>query len=268
MIAAGESTGALADVCTRLTQLLSRQNKLKKQVATALIYPLLLGSFAFAVLILLLTFVVPSIESLFEGRKVNMLTTAVLAASHLLNRYWAVLLLLMGGAIAWVYWKGNSTEGRERIYRFCLKIPSLRNALVRTAIARFTRTMGTLQQGGVPMIDSLRIARKVMRSPALELVVQQAESRIIEGSSLSVELRKEPLIPPLVTRMLAVGEETGAIAAMFHKIADLYEDEVEKSTTRMTALMQPVILLIMGAIVGVVMLAVLIPLTDINSMTG
>lgn len=268
MIAAGESTGSLSDVCARLTTLLTRQIKLKKQITTAMMYPALLGSFAMAVLILLLTFVVPSIENLFEGREVNGLTSVVLASSHFLKNYWPIIFIVVMALGICLIWKGRSPAGKKKCYELCFKIPLLRTPLVNTAIARFTRTLGTLQHGGVPLIDSLRIARRVMRSPILEAHVEQAEIKIIEGSCLSKELATESFIPPLVIRMLSVGEETGAMASMLHKIADLYEEEVEKTLTRLTTLMQPLILLIMGVVVGIVMLAVLIPLTDIHSLTG
>ena len=268
MIAAGETTGSLGAIFERLAKLLDRQLKLKKQIVTAMIYPALLGGFAFLVLILLLTFVVPSMEELFEGRSLNGFTGAVLAVSHLLQRYWPALILAGAGAGAVASWHLKTDRGRLQAHRLWMRLPLLRAALVRTAIARFTRTMGTLQEGGVPMVEALHIARRVMRNPSLEKVVDDAETKMIEGSSLSAELGKSPLIPPLVTRMLSVGEETGGIASMFHKIADLYEEEVEKTLTRLTALAQPVILLVMGGIVGIVMLAVLLPLTDITSITG
>ncbi len=128
--------------------------------------------------------------------------------------------------------------------------------------------MGTLLQGGVSIIHALQIARKVMHNPFLEEVIEEAEGKIIEGSLLSKELKKSALFPALVSRMLAIGEEGGSVPLMFQKVADLYEDEVEKTLARVTALAQPVVLIIMGGIVGLIMLAVLLPLTDVNAFLG
>ena len=126
--------------------------------------------------------------------------------------------------------------------------------------------MGTLQQGGLPIIDSLRISREVMGNVVLEEEIKKAEGKIIEGSSLSTELMHSRNMPPL-GRMLAVGEESGNAIIMFNKIADMYESEIEKSLDRLMALAQPVILIIMGSIIGVVLLAILLPLTDVSSFT-
>jgi general secretion pathway protein F/type IV pilus assembly protein PilC len=139
--------------------------------------------------------------------------------------------------------------------------------MLQAAIARFSRTMGTLQQGGVTMIDSLRIAREVMENVVLEEEMKEAEERIVEGSSLSAEILKSPWFPPMVSRMLAVGEDAGNITAMFNKIADIYEDEVEKSLNRLMAMAQPVILIVMGTIIGLVLLAILLPLTDVSAFS-
>jgi general secretion pathway protein F/type IV pilus assembly protein PilC len=127
--------------------------------------------------------------------------------------------------------------------------------------------MGTLQQGGLPMIESLRISREVMRNIVLEREIQHAESRIIEGSSLGKELTKSKWFPSMVARMLSVGEESGSTVVMFNKIADMYESDVEKTLARLMALAQPVILIVMGAVIGTVLMAILLPLTDVSALS-
>ncbi|MBJ7449209.1 MAG: type II secretion system F family protein [Parachlamydiales bacterium] len=266
MIAAGESTGSLSAVCQRLSLLLDRQQKIKKQISTALIYPIVLGSFAMVVVTLLMVFVIPSIENLFEGRQLNGFTGVVLAASRAIRNYWPLGFIFIGASVGIYYLK--KVELIKQFHRYSLKMPIIKQAVIKTAVARFTRTMGTLQEGGVPLIESLKIARRVLRCPPIEKIIEDAEQKIIEGSSLGKELLLQNLIPPLVTRMILVGEETGDLATMFHKIADIYEEEVEKTLTAITALIQPAILLIMGGVVGIVMLAVLLPLTDVSSLTG
>ena len=138
--------------------------------------------------------------------------------------------------------------------------------MIQTGVARFCRTMGTLQQGGLPFIESLRISREVMRNVVLEEEIKKAEKRIIEGSTLGTELARAKLFPTMVAQMLAVGEESGSSIAMFNRIADMYEQDVEKTLARLMAMSQPVILIVMGAIIGTVLLAILLPLTDVSSL--
>ena len=148
-----------------------------------------------------------------------------------------------------------------------LKIPLLKSLVIQTAVARFCRTMGTLLQGGLNMIESLRISRNIVRNVILEKEIQAAEGKIIEGHSLSQELKKSPYFPHLVSRMLAVGEESGTTVAMLNRIAEMYEGEIEKTLDRVMAMAQPVILIVMGLVIGTVLLAILLPLTDVSSFS-
>jgi type II secretory pathway component PulF len=265
MIAAGESVGALDATLEKLSSLLSKQRKIKKQLTTALIYPILLFAFSFVVCLLLLTFVIPSLETLFEDRPVNRFTQLVMGLSHFLTGGWLIYLPILGGMCGSILYLFYSQRGKKWMQRQTLRLPLLKTLITQTAMARFARTMGTLLQGGVPILPALEISRKVMRNPLLEEIVEQAAGKIVEGSLLSQELKKSTLIPTLVPRLLAIGEEGGSAPIMFHKIADLYEEEVEKTLSRVTALAQPVVLVIMGGIVGLIMLAVLLPLTDVNA---
>ena len=256
MVAAGEASGALDTVLDRLAKLLTRQLRTRKQLVTALIYPGVIATFCTLVIFLLLTFAVPSIESLFEGRTLSPFTAAVLSTSHLLSRGWPIYLplLLIGGYFL-----------RRHAQALAFRLPLFRTLIIQTSLARFCRTLATLQQGGLSMIDSLQLARQVIPNPALAAAIEEAEARVVEGASLAHELQKNPLIPKLVGQMLRVGEESGDLRPMLAQIADLYEGEVERTLTRLTAIAQPAILLVMGGIVGIIMLAVLLPLTDVSA---
>lgn len=265
MVKAGESVGVLDKTLEKLASLLTKQAAFRKQLVTALLYPLVLGAFSCGVIVMLLTFVIPSLEMIFEDRQVNGFTSFVISGSHFLTGWWMIYLPLLGGVITLLMLFLRSPRGNRLWNRQLLKTPVLKTILTQAAIARFCRTMGTLLQGGVSLLQALQIARHVMRNPLLEEIIESAEKKIIEGSFLSVELKKNTLIPALVPRMLAIGEEGGNTPVMLQKIAEMYEEETEKTLARLTALAQPVILLIMGGIVGFVMLAVLLPLTDINA---
>lgn len=266
MIAAGESVGALDVVLNRLSQLLSKQMKLKKQISTAMIYPGILGCFSLVIIGLLLGFVVPSIEGIFEDRPLNGFTQFILSMSHIFRDYWWVYIPMGVGMTIYAVFKLRSKQGKLWLERNLLKVPVVNTLVIQTAVARFCRTMGTLQQGGLPIIDSLRISREVMGNVVLEEEIKIAESKIIEGSSLSSELSRSQWIPMLVSRMLAVGEDSGSSVAMLNRLAEMYEEQLEKSLDKVMALAQPVILIFMGTIIGAILMAILLPLTDISSL--
>lgn len=265
MITAGESVGALNIVLDKLSQLLTKQNKLKKQIISAMIYPAVLATFAALVIALLVGFVVPSIEGIFADRQLNTFTEAVLGISRFLRTYWWVYIPAFIVLIAYAVYKLRTPEGKLWLQRTSLKIPLVRTLVVQAAVARFSRTMSTLQIGGLTMIESLRIAREVMGNVVLEDEIQAAENKIIEGSSLSVELANSPWIPRMVSRMLAVGEDSGTTVIMLNKIADNYEDDIEKTLERLMALAQPIILIVMGLVIGSIFLAILLPMTNISA---
>lgn len=267
MMAAGESAGALNIVLEKLSHLLGKQIKLKKQIVTAMIYPGILAAFSLLIIGMLLGFVVPSIEGIFVGRTLNKFTEAVLWFSTIFRTWWWLYIPVTAAIVLWGAIKLRSPRGKLLRERFCLKLPVLKTLVIQTAMARFCRTMGTLQQGGLTMIESLRIARQVMKNDTLEEEMQRAESKIIEGSSLSAELAKSPYVPSMISRMLAVGEDSGSTVVMLNKIADMYEDELEKTLDRAMALAQPIILLAMGAVIGTVLMAILLPLTDVSSFS-
>jgi general secretion pathway protein F/type IV pilus assembly protein PilC len=267
MVAAGEAVGALGPVLEKLSQFLARTMKLKKQITTAMIYPGILGGFSLLIIGVLLGFVVPSLEGIFAERKLNSFTNAVLAFSHLFREYWWLYFPLIVAALVWGIWQLRSPQGRLWLEKTLLKIPLLKTLVIQTAVARFCRTMGTLLQGGLNMIESLRISRNIMRNVVLEKEIQVAEGKIIEGHSLSQELKRSAYFPQLVARMLAVGEESGTTVVMLNRIADMYEGEIEKTLDRVMAMAQPVILIVMGLVIGTVLLAILLPLTDVSSFS-
>lgn len=266
MITAGEAVGVLDVVLDKLSILLAKQMKLKSDIITAMVYPGILAGFSFLIIIILLTFVVPSIEGIFAERKLNGFTLLVLTVSHFLSSYWWVYIPLLAGIVTYGVMKLRSPEGALLLERNLLKIPVIRTLMIQAAVSRFCRTMGTLLLGGLPLIDSMRISRDVMRNAAMAEEIRYAEGRIIEGSSLGKELARAKLFPPMVAQMLSVGEDSGSVVVMFNKIADMYEQDLEKTLNRLMAMAQPAILIIMGAVIGTILLAILLPLTDISSL--
>ncbi len=268
MVAAGEAAGALGMILERLNQLLSKQMKLKKEIKTAMIYPCILATFSLLVIALLLGFVVPSIEGIFAGRQLNGFTRFVLGTSHLFRDNWWIIFPVVALTIGWSWYKLRTAKGKLWLERNILRVPVIKNLVIQASIARFSRTLATLQIGGLPLIESLRMSTEVIRNVAIEEEMHVAETKIMEGSSLSRELSHSRYVPMMVSRMVAIGEDSGNTVTMLQRIADMYEDSLEKTLTQAMALVQPVILIVMGGVIGLVMMAILLPLTDIASFSS
>jgi general secretion pathway protein F/type IV pilus assembly protein PilC len=204
---------------------------------------------------------------MFGDRPVNGVTAFVLAVSHFLTGYWLIYIPAIAGAVFFIIFKLRSEKGKRFKDELLLRLPVISTLIKQAAFARFSRTLATLQNGGVPLIECLRISRYVMMNQVLEEIIEKTEAKILEGSSLSKELSGSPHIPGLVIRMLTTGENSGNLSEMLNHVAQMYDEDVEKTLARITTLAQPVILIIMGFIVGLVLMGVLLPLTDISSLT-
>lgn len=267
MVGAGEASGALESVMQRLVLFLNRQAKIKKQIQNALIYPAILASFAFVVIILLMGFVVPSIEGVFEGRTLNGYTELVLSISRFFRSNWWILLILTFITGFGLYTYLSRPKGKLALEKALMKLPLIKTLMIEAALVRFTRTLSTLLDGGLPLIEGLRLSGGVMQNHLMEEEIVRAEKKILEGGRLQDELKRSRYLPHMAIRMLSVGEETGHLSEMLKKIAEIYEEDLEKTIDRTMSLAQPAILILMGAIIGMVLLAILLPMTDISSLT-
>lgn len=267
MIAAGEASGSLGLVLERLSELLSKQLKLKKEIQTAMIYPSILALFSLLVIGLLLGFVVPSIEGIFEGRELNTFTNMVLALSRFARGWFWVYTPLIFLSIIGIWAYIRTPRGRLKVETLLLKLPLVKKLIVQAAVSRFCRTLSTLLEGGVPLLDALKMSQGVMANRTLEEEVEEASDQVIQGKALSQGLKQSAFFPPLVSRMVAIGEDSGKLSGMLTSIASMYEETLEKSLSQLVALAQPVILIVMGGVIGLVMVAILLPMSDIASLT-
>lgn len=268
MVANAEKTGRLETALDEIAVLLQRQIKVKKQLISALLYPALLSCFCFVILCCLLFFVVPSLRELFEGRDLHPFTHFVFACSSFACKAKGLLfasLLTMGGFVFFLF---SSEKRRKKFIHATSRIPLIRTLLAKIAFVRFCRATATLLEGGIPAMTAFAQGRSVMRHSTLESVIAKAEEKISEGEPLHVPFQNHPLIPPLVPRMLAIAMQGGKLPFMMQQIAEIYEDELETALTRFATLAQPILLLILGGIVGFVLLAVLLPLTDVSSFVN
>ncbi len=265
MVQAGEHSGHLANAVDRLYQLIFRQQKLKKEILSALTYPAFLGCFCFLIICGLLFFVIPSMQELFEGRSLHPLTHCILAVSLWANEHLLFLILSILSLITslWVFMQKKST--RCLLEQLSLKIPFVKTLILDSSFSRFFRVTALLIHGGLPLVEALRLSLNVLKNIQLEELVKGSIEKIIEGERLTTALKHHALIPPLVIRMLSISEETGKMGDAFHHLAEIYEELVEKHLAQLSTFLQPALLIILGAIVGLVVLSILLPLTDVGS---
>lgn len=266
MVEAGEKTGSLSWAFSQLYELIERRQKLKKQLISAMAYPAFLGAFCFLVVIGLLLFVIPSMEELFEGRRLHPLTQMVLSWSQLLQHSYMTILITLGLLIALFIFLYQRGAGKKFLQKNLHKVPLVKSVLLEAALIRFCRSSSILLSGGVPLLQALTISRRAMRHGLLEEVVRDAEKYIVEGKSLSSKLAESSHVPPLVSRMLSIAEETGKMPEMFKNLSDIYDGELERSLSHITTFLQPALLILLGGVVGLVILSILLPLTDVSSL--
>lgn len=265
MVANAEKTGRLSQALNELAELLSKQQQVRKQIVSALLYPALLTGFCLIVLSSLLFYVIPSLRELFDGRELHPFTKIVFAASQFACKSKFGLGVLFISFVALIVAIFVSPKLKKKIAPLSFRLPLLKTLLAKVAFVRFCRAAATLLEGGLPLIQAFDQARKVMRHPLLEAVIASAEEKIAQGESIHVPFQNQPLIPPLIPRMIAIAEEGGKLSFMMQQIAQIYEEELEKTLTRFASIAQPVLLLVLGAIIGFVLLSVLLPLTDVSS---
>ena len=262
MVRAGEAGGALEVVLLRLADHLENSVRTRNKVVTIVAYPLMMLALAMVVAGVLITFVLPQVQDLVErlGVELPLITRVVLGTAGFLETYiWAIVALsavfLMGLAAA------ARTEAGTRFFdRVKLHAPIFGNLVRLMALSRFTRTLSTLLAGGVPIVQALETSRHVTGNRILGEAIGSAKNAIIEGSSIAAPLRASGHFPPLVTHMVDVGERTGELEAMLHKVAEAYDEQVENAVTRMTAILEPILILSMVGVVLAITLAVLQPL--------
>lgn len=268
MVKSAEQTGSLHDAFSQLTLLISKQQKLKKQLFSSLAYPAFLGGFCLLVIGALFFFVIPSMKELFEGRTVHPLTHIVISLSDFLNKN--VLLLLFSGlaTITGLYALSQKPWFRKSLSSFLLKLPYVKKVIAQAALVRFFRAMNMLLSGGVPFVESLRFAKKAVNNQALADLISHTELKVIEGKKMSQLFASSSFVPPLVVRMITIGEETGNMNLMMLNMAEIYEEELDKDLQQLTTFLQPAVLLFLGAVVGLVVLSILLPLTDVSSFVS
>ncbi|MGD9947580.1 MAG: type II secretion system inner membrane protein GspF [Desulfobulbus sp.] len=268
MVRAGEASGSLDVVLDRLAEFGENQHAIRSRVKAALLYPLFMAIVGVAVLFLLITFIVPSITSVFEGTQqaLPLPTILLIAMSTILKKFWWAVLLLIVAAGAGIRWYVATPPGRRRWDTLQLTMPGIRDLSIKTASARFSRTLSSLLQSGVPLVSSLIIVHNIVDNVILAEQIREACEELEKGASLSQFFRDSKWFPPMLVQMMAVGEQSGTLDKMLAKAADSYEKEVEAKILALTSMIEPVMILTMGVAVSFIVVSILLPIFEMNQL--
>lgn len=266
MVRAGETSGALEIVLNRLADFTESQMKLKNRILSVMAYPAIMLLIGFVIMLILFTYVIPKVTKLYEDLKQSLpLPTMILIGiSHFLVGYWWLLLILFGFAAYFFRRWLHTPQGRHRFDRWKLNLPIFGLLFRMVAISRFANTLATLLASGVPVLKAMDIVKNIVDNCIIREAISSARTSISEGQTISEPLRKSGQFPPLVIHMIAIGEKTGALEGMLGKVAQTYDNQIETRISTMTSLLEPVMIAAMGAVVGFIVFAVMLPIFNLN----
>jgi general secretion pathway protein F len=270
MIRAGEAGGSLGTVLTRIAEFMERSKELKETVASALIYPTILVLASVTSVMLLLIFVVPQFSQMFEqsGKALPFATQLVIAAGELLRKYWWAIPL--SGFLIWRYfsWQMGHPESKKTWDGRFLRLPLVGDLMTKIEVARFARTLGTLLTNGIPLLAALGVVKETVGNSVIANGLGAAREQLQAGQGLSKPLMAQGVFPLLAVHMVSVGEETGRLDEMLTRVADVYDREVSLAVKRMLALLEPVMILGLGLIIGGIIISILLAILKVNSLVG
>jgi type IV pilus assembly protein PilC len=264
MVAAGEAGGILDTILLRLATFLEKSDALIRKVKGAMVYPGVIMSVAGIAIAVLLIFVIPTFQKMFAsvGMELPLPTRIVIYMSDFLINYWWALVLIIIGIVYAIRSYYKTSEGRLRLDQMMLNSPVLGDLLRKSAVSRFTRTLGTLISSGVSILDGLEITAKTAGNRVIHDAVMESRNSIAGGETIAGPLEKSKVFPPMVISMIAVGEQTGGLDEMLSKIADFYDEEVDVAVSALLSLMEPMMIVFLGVIVGGMVVAMYLPIFD------
>jgi len=268
MVRAGEIGGVLDDVLLRIAATLENEDEIRRRIKSAMTYPAAMFAISILLLFVMLIFVVPIFEKMFRdmGATLPILTRVIVAISHFLAS-WKGLLLLVAVIVGVIFLRRwlKTPAGRRRLDALKLKLPVFGNLFHKMSLSRFSRTLGTLVASGVPILQALEITSNTVGNVLVAEAVDNVRAGVKEGDSIARPLGQSPLFPPMVTQMLAIGEETGSLDTMLNKVSDFYDSEVAATVEALTSLLEPVLMVFLGVVVGTIVIALYMPIFSLIS---
>ncbi|MEP6811065.1 MAG: type II secretion system F family protein [Chthoniobacterales bacterium] len=269
MVRAGELGGVLELVLTRLAEFQEKAQKIKNKVVAAMVYPIIVMFLALGIMSFLLVFIVPKFEQIFHDmlgdKPLPGITLFVIGASNAVKNHWAAILFAVVALVVGMKILGRTERGRMALDRFKLRVPLFGDLLRKTAISRFSRTLGTLVTSGVPILQALNITRETAGNTVIAKAITQVHDSVKEGESIVLPLEASGAFPPMVISMIDVGEETGQLPEMLLKIAEVYDDEVDNAVAGLTSMLEPIMIVFLALVVGTIVIALFMPLISIIS---
>jgi len=267
MVSAGEASGTLEITLERLADFLDEQVRFRGRLSAALAYPAFMTVIGISMLFFIFSFVMPRVVGMFADMKqqLPLITVILLGTVRFLSSFWWAILLAIGGAAYYIRRYLSTSVGKETFDARLLKLPVFGTLIRMIAVSRFTRTFGTLLQSGVPTLAALDIVKSVVGNTVLANAIQQARENVREGEPIADPLRRSGLFPPVVVQMVAVGEKSGELEKMLLKISDSFDRTVDTRITGLMALLEPIIILVMGLIIGFVVIAIMLPMLQMSS---
>lgn len=265
MIRAGEATGSMDETLERLATHFEKQHYTKQKIISALTYPIAIAIIAFIVVIFLLVSVVPTFVDMFADfdSELPAITKFVLSASEFMQSFWWVVVLIVIAIVVAIVMIRNNKSSKYYMDYFLLRVPIFGKILQKAAIARMTRTLSSLFTSSVPILQAISIVESIIENEVMAKVLIKSRSALEQGQSLTVPMKGHWVFPPLVTQMIAIGEETGSLDEMLGKVADFYEKEVDTATDQLKSLIEPIMIVFLAGIVGTIVTAILVPMFEI-----
>ena len=268
MLKAGEEAGILDNILNRLAVYLEKSEKIKKQIKSAMVYPIMIISIAIIVVTGILVFIIPKFQELYKnsGKELPELTKIVIAMSQFaINKWYMLVAAIVGIPFLFIQWV-KTPEGKETLERALIHSPLFGEVVQKAAVARMSRTLSTLLGAGVAMLEAIEIAAKTSGNVVIEETLIRCKESVTQGRSLSAPLQKERLIPEMVAQMVAIGESSGTLDTMLGKVADFYEDDVENAIKGVTSLLEPLLMIILGGTIAFLVIAMYLPIFDLASL--
>ena len=268
MVKAGEIGGVLDEVLNRVANLIEKEYALRQKVKSAMTYPSFVLFAAVGMVVFMLTFILPQFVGVFQGfgAELPMLTMLLVNATKVFNKYWYIFLMVTAGLTFAFLAYIKTPNGRMNFDKLQLRAPIFGPMLSKTAVARFTRTLGTLIKSGVPILDALQVSADSVGNSVVALAITNSRTKIKEGQSISVPLAESKIFPPMVTQMIMVGEESGELEEMLVNIANFYDQEVERAVEKLTSVIEPVMMALISVIIGTMVIAMYLPIFNMMNI--
>ncbi len=266
MINTGEVSGNLDTIMGRMATHFEKENKINNQLKSAMTYPIVLASLSVVVVIFLLTFIMPTFAGMFEGSGVALPapTRIVMGLSKFIQTKWYILLVVIGGGVYAMQRYAKTSTGRLALDALKLKLPIIKETTEKAIVSRFTRTLSTVLASGVPLVQALEVVQKVVGNKVAEKALEAIKEKVLKGVSLGEAIGETTIFPMMLHSMIKIGEESGSLDDILDKTANFYDEELETSLKKMTAMIEPLMIIVMGVVIGFIVVAMMLPIFDMG----